>query len=74
MQLGMLGLGQMGSSMVRRLMRYGHECVVYDLDPELGAPLSADGASVATSLEDVVNQLTPRRVIWIMLPAGRSSG
>jgi 6-phosphogluconate dehydrogenase len=70
MQLGMLGLGRMGSSMVRRLMRSGHECVVYDLNAQAAAALGGDGASVAGSLADLVKRLSPPRIVWFMLPAG----
>ena len=70
MQLGMLGLGRMGSSMVRRLMKAGHECVVYDVQPEPGKALGKDGAVAAASLEDFVHRLTPPRAVWLMLPAG----
>jgi 6-phosphogluconate dehydrogenase len=70
MQLGMLGLGRMGSSMVRRLMRSGHECVVYDLNAQAAVALGADGAQVADSLADLVKRLNAPRVVWFMLPAG----
>ena len=70
MQLGMLGLGRMGSSMVRRLMKAGHECVVYDVHPEPGKALAEDGAVAATTLEDFAKRLIAPRVVWLMLPAG----
>ncbi len=69
MQLGMLGLGRMGSNMVRRLMKAGHECVVYDVHPEPGQALQKDGAVAAGSLEDFVKKLATPRVVWMMLPA-----
>ena len=56
MQLGMVGLGRMGAGMVRRLMRAGHECVVYDVSPDSVAALVADGAVGAASLEDFVGK------------------
>jgi 6-phosphogluconate dehydrogenase len=70
MQLGMLGLGRMGSSMVRRLIKAGHECVVYDVHPEPGKALEKDGAVAAASLEDFVTRLIAPRAVWLMLPAG----
>ena len=69
MQLAMIGLGRMGANMVRRLMRGGHECVVYDRDPDSVAALEAEGAVGAESLEDLAARLTPPRAAWIMVPA-----
>lgn len=69
MQLGMVGLGRMGGNMVRRLMRAGHECVVFDLDAHSVRSLTADGAVGAESLAGLVEALKPPRAIWIMLPA-----
>jgi 6-phosphogluconate dehydrogenase len=69
MQVGMIGLGRMGASMVRRLMKNGHECVVYDTHPEAVKQLQKDGARPTSSLEDLVSQLTQARVIWMMVPA-----
>ena len=70
MQLGMIGLGRMGSSMVRRLLRAGHECIVYDVHPEAGKALEAHGAVAAASPEDFVKRLRAPRTVWLMLPAG----
>jgi 6-phosphogluconate dehydrogenase len=70
MQLGMIGLGRMGSNMVRRLMRGGHECVVFDLNPENIKTLEGEGATSARSLEDFVNKLRKPRAAWVMVPAG----
>jgi 6-phosphogluconate dehydrogenase len=70
MQLGMIGLGRMGANLVRRLMRDGHECVVYDVNSEAVAQLEAEGAIGATSLDDFVAKLSTPRVAWIMVPAG----
>jgi len=70
MQLGMIGLGRMGANIVRRLMRNGHSCVVYDRDPKPGQALALEGAKAVASLEDMVKALAPPRAIWIMLPAG----
>jgi 6-phosphogluconate dehydrogenase len=70
MQLGMIGLGRMGGNIVRRLMRGGHKCVVFDQNPAPGAELAKDGASAARDLADFVKQLEKPRAVWIMLPAG----
>jgi 6-phosphogluconate dehydrogenase len=69
MQLGMIGLGRMGSNMVRRLLRKGQECVVYDVHASAAAPLVGDGAAGAASLEEFVAKLKPPRAIWLMVPA-----
>ncbi len=70
MHLGMVGLGRMGGNIVRRLMREGHSCSVYDRDPTPGLRLAAEGATACASLADLVTSLTPPRAVWIMLPAG----
>jgi 6-phosphogluconate dehydrogenase len=70
MQLGMVGLGKMGGNMVRRLMRGGHECVVFDLNPSNVDALAKEGAKGSKSVEDFVARLTPPRAAWIMVPAG----
>lgn len=70
MQLGMIGLGRMGGNIVRRLMKAGHDCVVYDRDPKPGAALAKDGAVIAADLKDMVAKLKAPRTIWVMLPAG----
>jgi 6-phosphogluconate dehydrogenase len=70
MRIGMIGLGRMGSNIVRRLMRDGHECVVHDLSAEAIATLETEGASGATSLAEMVSQLAAPRTVWIMVPAG----
>ncbi len=70
MQLGMIGLGRMGANMVRRLMRGGHECVVFDLTADNVKKLAGEGASGAESLDDFIAKLTKPRVVWIMVPAG----
>ncbi len=70
MQLGMVGLGRMGANIVRRLMRDGHACVVYDRNPEPGRQLAEAGATPAPSLRELVDALAPPRAVWIMLPAG----
>ena len=69
MQLGMIGLGRMGANMVRRLMRQGHECVVYDRDAEAVEALAAEGAHGCSGLDEFIAKLTPPRVAWLMVPA-----
>ncbi len=70
MQLGMIGLGRMGANMVRRLMRGGHDCVVFDLNADNVKALASEGAAGAESLDDFVNKLNAPRAVWIMVPAG----
>ena len=69
MQIGMIGLGRMGSGMVQRLLAGGHECVVYDQDEKAAAKLVSAGATSADSLESLAALLESPRAIWIMLPA-----
>src|SRR5438552_4034283 len=69
MQLGMIGLGRMGANLVRRLMRDGHECVVYDQNLDTVQLLSGEGAAGATSLEQLVAKLDRPRAVWVMVPA-----
>jgi 6-phosphogluconate dehydrogenase len=70
MQLGMIGLGRMGANLVRRLLRDGHDCVVFDVSPESVDRLRAEGAVGATSLDELAARLTPPRAAWVMVPAG----
>jgi 6-phosphogluconate dehydrogenase len=70
MQIGMIGLGRMGGNMVRRLLRGGHECVVYDLNPSAVAELVAEGGAGAGTLDEFVARLKPPRTAWVMVPAG----
>lgn len=70
MQLGMVGLGRMGANMVRRLLRGGHECVVFDRNPENVASLVKEGARGSGSLDEMVRQLGKPRAVWVMVPAG----
>ena len=70
MQLGMIGLGRMGANMTRRLMRRGHQMVVSDLSQDAVKQLAGEGAVASSSLNDLVNKLTPPRAAWIMVPAG----
>jgi 6-phosphogluconate dehydrogenase len=69
MQLGMIGLGRMGANIVRRLMRDGHTCVVYDVNAAATADLAAEGAVGASSIADLVAKLEAPRAVWIMVPA-----
>jgi len=69
MQLGMIGLGRMGTNMVRRLLRAGHQCVVYDIHPEVVQALVKEKAIGATTLKDFVHKLNKPRAIWLMVPA-----
>ncbi len=69
MQLGMVGLGRMGANLVRRLMRDGHQCIVYDVNAEAVAELEGEGAIGASSLDEFVAKLDRPRAAWIMVPA-----
>ena len=69
MQIGMIGLGRMGSNMVRRLERAGQECVVYDVHPAAVAPLVQEGAIGAATLDEFLGKLEPPRAVWLMVPA-----
>ncbi len=69
MQLGMIGLGRMGANMVSRLLRGGHQCVVFDMNPTTVQTLVNEGAVGTSSLDEFVARLTPPRVAWVMVPA-----
>jgi 6-phosphogluconate dehydrogenase len=69
MQLAMIGLGRMGANMVRRLIKGGHECVVFDMSPKAVADLTKDKAVGASSPADLVQKLTKPRAVWLMVPA-----
>ena len=69
MQLGMIGLGRMGASMVRRLMKHGHGCVVHDTRPEAVAALHAEGADGTASIKAFMAKLSRPRTVWLMVPA-----
>ncbi len=68
MQLGMIGLGRMGANMVRRLLKGGHDCVVFDLSPRAVDEIAKEGATGAASLRDLVAKLQKPRVVWLMVP------
>jgi 6-phosphogluconate dehydrogenase len=70
MELGMIGLGRMGSNMARRLLRAGHKCVVHDAQPSAVEALVKEGATGAGSNDELVAKLAPPRAVWMMLPAG----
>ncbi|HUB27564.1 MAG TPA: decarboxylating 6-phosphogluconate dehydrogenase [Tepidisphaeraceae bacterium] len=69
MQIGMIGLGRMGANMVKRLIKGGHQCAVYDRSPNAVKELTAAGARGASSLAEFVGLLTKPRAIWLMVPA-----
>lgn len=70
MQLGMIGLGRMGANMVRRMIRAGHECVVFDMSPMMVDGLVKDKAVGSSSMKDLVSKLSKPRAVWLMVPAG----
>ena len=70
MQMAMIGLGRMGSNMVRRLMRAAHQIVVSDLSADAVNGMAKEGATPSSSLDDLVKKLTKPRAVWIMVPAG----
>src|SRR5262245_36541997 len=69
MQLGMIGLGRMGANMVRRLVKGGHQCVVFDMSPKVVQELTQDNVVGAFSLADFVKKLDRPRAVWLMVPA-----
>jgi 6-phosphogluconate dehydrogenase len=73
MQLGMVGLGRMGSNMTRRLMRGGHQLVVSDLSADAVKKLASEGAGASSTLEDLISKLKPPRAVWVMVPAGAAT-
>ncbi len=73
MELGVVGLGRMGSNIARRLMRDGHRCVVSDLDPAAVERLASEGAVGSASLEALAAALDPPRIVWLMVPAGEAT-
>jgi 6-phosphogluconate dehydrogenase len=73
MELGVVGLGRMGANISRRLMRDGHSCVAFDLDPAAVERLTTDGAVGVASFEELVEALHPPRIVWVMVPAGEAT-
>lgn len=71
MQIGMVGLGRMGMNMVRRLLKGNHQVVAFNRSPEKTEEIIQEGADGAFTLEELVGQLSPPRVVWLMLPAGK---
>src|SRR5215475_15144240 len=69
MQLGMIGLGRMGANMVRRLLKGGHQCVVFDRSPNVVKQLAEEKAVGASSLADLAAKLEKPRAVWLMVPA-----
>ena len=69
MQVGMIGLGRMGGNMVRRFLRGGHACVVYDVSRDAVGALAKEGATGAASMDDFVARLARPRTVWLMVPA-----
>ena len=69
MQIGMIGLGRMGANMVRRLLKGGHQCVVFDMSPKAVAELTQVKATGSSSLADFAQKLTRPRAVWLMVPA-----
>jgi 6-phosphogluconate dehydrogenase len=74
MQLGVVGLGRMGANIARRLIRDGHTCVVFDVDPAAVTALEKEGATGASSVADLVEKLSQPRAAWVMVPAGEITG
>src|SRR5512136_665411 len=70
MRIGFIGLGRMGSNMVRRLLRDGHEIVAFNRTPEKTQEIAGEGAEAAFSIAELVEKLAPPRAVWIMVPAG----
>lgn len=70
MRIDMIGLWRIGSGMVRRLLRTGHQCIVYDIHPETAKALVKEGADGATPLEDFAGKLKPPCAVWTMAPVG----
>src|SRR6187549_3639954 len=70
MQIGIVGLGRMGANIARRLMRSGHQCVVFDANLDASLALGREGATSSAALQDLVKRLKAPRTVWLMLPAG----
>jgi 6-phosphogluconate dehydrogenase len=74
MQLGVVGLGRMGANIVRRLMRDGHSCVVFDVNPDAVTALEKEGATGSGSVAEFIGKLSAPRAVWVMVPAGEVTG
>lgn len=72
-QIGMVGLGRMGANMVRRILKQQHECVVYDRGAASVKTMEEEGATAASSLEDLVKKVMTPKVVWLMVPAGEGT-
>ncbi|HEX7059378.1 MAG TPA: decarboxylating 6-phosphogluconate dehydrogenase [Solirubrobacterales bacterium] len=70
MEIGIVGLGRMGANMARRLMRDGHRCVAYDVNPDAVSELAGEGAEGVSSLRDLASKLSAPRAVWVMVPSG----
>jgi 6-phosphogluconate dehydrogenase len=70
MQIGIVGLGRMGANIARRLIRHGHDCVVFDANLDASLALGREGATSSAALQDLVKRLKAPRVVWLMVPAG----
>jgi len=73
MQIGMIGIGKMGANMARRLMKHGHQCVVYARSQDTVAAMVKEGATGSSSLEDLVKKLAAPKTVWLMVPAGEAT-
>src|ERR1043166_3611484 len=70
MQIGIVGLGRMGANIARRLMRHGHDCVVFDANLDASLALGREGATSSAALQDLVKRLAAPRTVWLLLAAG----
>ena len=73
MQIGMIGIGKMGANMARRLMKHGHQCVVYARSQDTVAAMVKEGATGSSSMEDLVKKLAAPKTVWLMVPAGEAT-
>src|SRR5438093_9268321 len=73
MQIGIVGLGRMGANIARRLIRHGHDCVVFDANLDASLALGREGATSSAALQDLVKRLRAPRAVWLMVPAGEAT-